>query len=233
MRALVPVLVLVAGCSSDHEITLLCSHDATGFDIEDVSVLQDGQGYGGMHDAVILEFDDSTLPEGATWRVRSVDIMPIIPRAAFNDFVDGETVSVEVFDGDDPDSAPVFTVSQPFDKNALEWTDTTLEDPYTAVPAEKFAWWTFDFTEEIPTSGLESGTYMVGVVWEGSSGHPPLGYSNFNRPCDKNWTDYADGAGWVLNGATSGDECSWPMLRVQPEVLQEQASCDGGSAAVE
>jgi hypothetical protein len=75
--------------------------------------------------------------------------------------------------------------------------------------------------------------YLVGVKWD-STGLPTLGYSNFNRSCALNWTDYADGRGFVLNSdASMGDECSWPMLRVHLEILEERAECESGSVAIE
>ena len=227
-----PAIGLLGACGSDSGLTQLCGHQEEGFDIEEASVLEDGQGYPGMHDAVVLEWDQlDTLPADATWRVKSVDIMPMIPTADFSAFQDGQGVSVEIWDADSPDAQP-FTVMQQFDKAALEWHQTHLDDPYTAAPNESFAWWTFDFTDTIPTSGLTGPEYLVGVAW-GGSGSPPMGYSNFNRPCELNWTDYADGRGWVLNGQTAGDECSWPMLRVEIEVLQEQAVCDEDSVQIE
>ena len=55
---------------------------------------------------------------------------------------------------------------------------------------------------------------MVGIHWEGSS-TPPIGYSEYNLDCSKNWTD--TGSGWVFNGNTGGFSCSWPMMQVTLE----------------
>jgi len=234
MRRAVFVVPVLAACGSDHEVTQMCGHDAQGFDIEEVSVLEDGQGYPGMHDAVIMNFDTSTLPDGALWRVKSVDIMPIIGASDFDGFVDGERVTVEVFDGNNPKTAPLYASTKIFDLTDMDFQATTLDDPTTATERnQQFAWWSFDMTEAMPPGGMTTaGNYVVGVAWDGA-GSPPMGYSNFDRPCDQNWTDYADGAGWVLNGATQGSQCSWPMLKVQPEVIQEQTSCDEGSVVVQ
>jgi hypothetical protein len=45
-------------------------------------------------------------------------------------------------------------------------------------------------------------------------GFPNVGYSNFELNCTQNWTDYGDGS-WRQN---SGNDCSWPMLKIEKEV---------------
>jgi hypothetical protein len=226
-----PFALLVA-CGSEHTVTQLCGHEEEGFDIEEASVLEDAAGTPNMHDAVILEFDTSGLPAGATWRVKSVEIMPMIADENFGTQADGQSVSVEIWDADDPESTEPWVVTQTFDKPSLTWNDVSLTEPYNAYyyPDQRQAWWTFDFSDEIPTSGMSGPEYLVSVAWDGT-GLPTMGYSNYNRSCTRNWTDYADGVGWVLNG---GDlTCSWPMLRVSVEVLQEQTICNEDSEVVE
>jgi hypothetical protein len=232
MRATV-LLTVLAGCASDNSITQLCGFDRDAFNIEDVSVLQEAQAFGGMHDAVILHFDTTNLPETSAWRVSSVEVLPMIPQADADTFQDGQSVTVQVFDGDDPTVAPLYEVRQKFEKGLLDWEDVTLSNPEnTPQKRQTMAWWNFNFEDTIPTTGLTSDDYIVGVAW-GQAGLPTLGYSKYNLDCSVNWTDYDDGFGWVLNGATSGDECNWPMLRVHVQVLEERASCDGGSVAVQ
>jgi hypothetical protein len=231
---IVVALPLVAACASDHGITGLCGREQEGFDIEEVSVLQDAQAYIGMHDAVVLDLDPEMVPAGSVWRVRSVEILPMIGASFFDFYPDGQRVSVEVWDGTDPTATAPFKVTQTFDKGALVWEDVFLSNPASALEQnQKQAWWRFDFGEVIPTSGMTRTQYLVGVVWEDSF-DPTLGYSNFELPCDRNWTDYDDGRGWVLNtGQTTGDECSWPMLKVNLEILTESADCDGTSYDIE
>lgn len=226
-------LALATACTSDHQVTQLCSHTEGGFDIEEVSVLQDASGYPGMHDAVIMEYDTSALAEDAAWRVKGIDIMPMIAASEFGFFVDGQQVTVEVFDANNPDGER-WAVTQTFRKVEHDWEDVILTNPTIAYdPEQKFTWWTFDFSGVIPTSGMTSSEYLVGVVWDNSA-QPALGYSNFNLECDKNWTDYADGLGWQHNQGQSGNlECSWPMMRVEAEVLQQQAFCEEDSIVVE
>ncbi len=220
-------------CVSDTGLTGICGVPTRGFDIEEASSLEDAQAYLGMHDAVVFDYDSSTLPPGAGWRVRSVEILPMIPATDFDFFQDGQYVSVEIFDASDPFATP-YTVTQQFFKDDHEWEDISLFAPTTApVGTHKQSWWRFGFEGTIPTTGMVGPDYMVSVVWnDGAS--PPLGYSNFNRPCSANWTDYADGRGWVLNsGLLSDSECSWPMLRVNIEVLEQAVECEGERYEVE
>jgi hypothetical protein len=227
----VSLVVVLGACNSDHQVLQLCARDEDGFDIEEASTLEDAQAYPFMHDAVILEFDTSAMPADATWRVRSVDILPMIALVEFDDFDDGQAVSVEIWDADDPQSTDPYVVTQAFDRDALSWEDVTLSNPTTATyPSQRKAWWSFDFGDEIPTSGLTGPEYLVSVSWTGEA-LPALGYSNFNNACSRNWTDYGDGAGWVLNDGAL--ECSWPMLRVNLEVLEQQQFCSEESEVVE
>ncbi len=220
------MLTMGTACGSDHGINGMCGTPQQGFDITEASELQDAQGYWGMHDAVILDFDDSGISADANWRARSVEIMPMIGVSEFDWFADGQQISVEIWDADNPLGTP-WTVTQTFHKDEHEWEAVTLSDPTTAwEPNQMMTWWRFGFEDVIPTSGMTDGRYLVSVVWE-SDALPTLGYSNFNRDCGLNWTDYADGLGWKLN--ESGMGCSWPMLRVNMEVLEEAAECEGES----
>ena len=84
---------------------------------------------------------------------------------------------------------------------------------------------------------MRSTRYIAGVRW-GPSGKPTVGYSNFNRSCAQNWTDYNDGRGWVLNSEDNlgpGQDintCSWPMMRVEVEVRSQQDECTENSQSV-
>ena len=225
--------LLTSGCASDQGLTSICSRSEEGFDIEEASTLEDAQSYPFMHDAVVLDFDVNDLPEDATWRIKTVEVLPAIPDALFDGWNGGDTLTVEVFDGDNP-QAEGWTVTQRLDKSAMDWSNVRLDAATSTLFSEnQIAWWPFDFSQTIPQSGLTCTRCLVGVAW-GASGTPPMGYSNFNRACDKNWTDYADGFGWVANeDLDSGGSCSWPMLRVTLEVLQERPNCDENTLAVE
>jgi len=227
------LLALGVACASDQGVVSMCGTPVNGFDITQASVLEDAQGYPNMHDAVILDVDPQLAQDGSIWRVRSVEIMPMIGQSQFSSFRDGQTVTVEVWDGTNPHATP-WRVSQVFHKDDLDWTDTQLTNPTTAFEFnQKQAWWTFDFGDTIPTSGMTGPQYIVGVNWD-SSALPALGYSNFNRSCAENWTDYADGFGWVLNSDNgSGSQCSWPMLRVHLEKITASSHCESGSVAIQ
>lgn len=228
-------LLVGSACSSDSGLSGICGVPERGFDIEEASTLQDAQAYSGMHDAVILSYEGaSELPAGASWRVKSVEIMPLLPESGFDFVPDGSWVTVEVWDADNPLISEPWRVSQQFFKGDHEWEATRLNDPSTAFPGEHlFTWWRFGFEDFIPTSGMDSSNYLVGVRWDDNA-TPPLGYSNFNNACELNWTDYADGLGFVLNSGRAGaTDCSWPMLRVNLEVLSADDECEGERYSVE
>lgn len=227
------VLALHVACASDNGVTGLCGIPESGFDIEEASTLEDAQGYPYMHDAVVLDYNDASLAAGDAWRVRSVEIMPMIGKIGFDFFSDGQQVTVEIWDANNPQGTP-YKVTQTFRKDDHDWERVTLQNPSTAWETDQvFAWWEFDFSEVIPTTGMTEGEYLVSVAWDGS-GLPAVGYSNFNNPCDKNWTDYGDGFGWVLNSDMGSlDECSWPMIRVEMEVITRAVECEAGSVSID
>ncbi len=243
MRALLPLIAsasLLAGCGNDGGLRTLCVETDTAFDIEEASVLQDAPGHAGIHDAVILEQDTSSLPDDAVWRVRSVDVLAMLPRSTFDEDHEGLEIKVEIWDHDDPESGSPWSLVQEFERDDLEWTDVDLENPTEAIELSwRRAWWSFDFGDIVPESGMNSDRYIVGVEWPDANiflGEEvlPLGYSNYNRSCARNWTWRAN-TGWNLNSDTSGDvdECSWPMLRVHREVIAETDDCEGRSVAID
>jgi hypothetical protein len=212
-----------------------CSEVVTAFDIEEVSSLQDAaspflvsmMGSTGMYepwyrDALVLDY---TVPEsgpGESWRVSAVYVLVMVPTERFDMYVDGENISVEVYDGEDPRTSMGWTVTQAVYRDDLEWSDYAL--PLDAAISghfsdfsQKGAWMRFDLTGVIPGAGMSSTTFIAGIQWESLS-PVGVGYSNFNRACNRNWTEWSPGSGWQLNGdLSSGSHCSWPMLRVEIE----------------
>lgn len=199
----------------------------SGFDIEHVSVLEaTDQLYGGA-DAVIIDHD-ALLPLGATWRVSSVDVLVMVNDFDFSGYpqsvgTNQVWLTVQVWDADSPNlpSKPAYEVRQQLAVNQLTWETVTL-----STGRWHKAWWSFPFVTPtsavIPQSGLTAPKYLVGVKWDRSA-EPQIGYSNFNRPCDRNWTN-TTGSQWVLNstlGNSTPNECNWPMLRVNTEVLTQ------------
>ena len=82
------------------------------------------------------------------------------------------------------------------------------------------AWLKFDLSDVIPVGAFVDPEYFVAVGWD-DWGFPNVGYSNFELDCSANWTDGGSGA-WKQN---SGMDCSWPMLKIEVESLNE-GSCD-------
>ena len=215
--------VSLTGCAKD-ELQAACISDAPTFDIEEVSTLEDSMGFPNTHDAIIISHDKSNLPVDGSWRVSSVDVLLMIPSSEFDYYPNNVELTIEIFGGTDPRFAPTWRVKQTVDTSKLEWIDVRLNDPHHAYEiGQRKAWWTFDFTSVIPESGMRSTNFIVGAVWENDS-LPTIGYSNYNRPCDRNWSKYDEREGWMLNsdrnydyGYDFGDICSWPMLRVHVE----------------
>ncbi len=197
----------------------------SAFDINNVSVLEATDQIFGGADAVILDHDLTQVPAGATWRVSSVDVLVMVSDFDFPGYPQsvGQSqvaLTVQVWDANSPLVHPPFEVRQVLVPSALTWNTVTL-----STGTFRSAWWRFDFAAAtnpvIPESGMTAPQYLVGVKWESSS-EPQVGYSNFNRPCDRNWTN-ATGSAWVLNSTqgTGGNMCNWPMMRVNSELLQK------------
>ena len=225
-------LVFLSGCAQD-TLSQVCVSTESTFDIEEVSVLEDAMALSGGHDAVMVDYDTSELPEGATWRVASVDVLMMIPAASFDSYPEDVKLAVEVFDGASPVGQQAYVVEQTLDRASLAWEDVTLTNPQESWDLEqRRAWWSFDFSDVISEAGMNSTTFVTGVYWK-YGGTATVGYSNYNRPCDRNWTDYGDSQGWVLNSERDGgigifvpsNGCNFPMLRVNVEVREEGRSC--------
>ena len=237
-------LLALAGCGNDRIVrqgycpevhtettdetvttTTTTTTQESSFDIEQVSVLEASELLLGGADAVILDHDASQLPPGATWRVGHVDVLVLVPSWAFNGYpgslgLSSVGLTVQVWDAATPLDAqkPAYALSQVLNPAELTWAPVTLVEGTFMK-----AWWSFPFTDPgrpVITSPMSAQRYLVGVRWDGS-GEPRLGYSNFNRPCDRNWTQPA-GSPWQLNSSSgAGALCNWPMLRVGTEITTE------------
>jgi hypothetical protein len=223
--------IFLSGCAeTDLDLAYVCISEEPTFDIEEVSTLEDTLSLPNGHDAIILDYDDSYLPEGGTWRVSSVDVLLMVPASEFEYYPNNVEFTVEVFGGINPTRAPTWRVKQTVDISKLEWTDVRLVNPDSPNEYnQRKAWWTFDFTSVIPESGMISTTFLVGAAWENDV-LPTLGYSNYNRPCDRNWTKFNERRRWELNsdrneGYGVSDICSWPMMRVRVEERHEAENC--------
>jgi hypothetical protein len=237
---LLPMLALgPLACGSDQLRQLPCVDEQQAFNIEEVSQLELVHAVEGGADGVLLTADTSKLDPDAAWRVGPVQLLVAIPKADFATYPKDVTLAVQVWDGFDPTRSQPWTIQQTLDTSKLEWTESrtskdTLDDfglPTQTSVVVKTAWWTFDFSKVIPDSGMTSPKYLVAVKW--TSGNLPIvGASQFNRPCNLNWTDYGPYAylagqqsGWVLNPATEST-CSWPMFKVATQSITLKATCD-------
>jgi hypothetical protein len=235
--------LLTAGCAKD-TLQQLCVSEENTFDIEQVSNLEDAWGWLGLRDAINLEFDASSLNQTGTWRISSVEVLVLVAESEFNTLPSQIELELEVYDAPDPAAAQPWSVRQTLDKNALEWERVVLPAPPSGpvdelsglFPTEQVqyqAWWSFDFSSIIPETGMTSPAFSVAVHWPTSS-YPTLGYSEFNRPCSGNWTNYDrsepthgyTGAGWGNNGERFGsDVCNWPMFKVNVEKRETSNVC--------
>jgi hypothetical protein len=231
------LLLSLVACGSDYSVTNMCLGQGSGFDVEEVSTLQDAAGYPGARDAVVLQFDDSGIGEGESWRVTGVELLVMVPEWVFNDYDGGDKISVNVWDAERPRGEGDWTVTEAIDPGSLDWEKVTLpRDAYWASQRDELeqrrAWMHFGFADVVPEAGMTSSTYTVAVSW-GNKGLPTIGYSNFNLACDQNWTDYGDGS-WTLNSADGdGQSCSWPMMRVSVETRTlSDGACEEGTVAI-
>ena len=196
-----------------------CIVEESAFDIEEFSTLEDAFALAGVHDAIILDFNQPNLQVDETWRIKSVDILAMVPNSMFNMFPDSYELTVEVYPGSSPNGVTPYTKTQALVLNELDWETVTLNNPATAYErTQRRAWWTFDFEEAIPLTNAASASYTIGVKWLTRS-LPTVGYSDYNRACSSNWTN--SGTGFRNNGdnhsASEDMQCSWPMMRVQLE----------------
>ena len=212
-----------------------CTDTVTAFDIEEVSTLQDavspflaanetalGIFSPWYRDALILDYTVPESGEGESWRISAVYVLVMVASGRFDMFADGQPLTVEVFDSNDPRTVTGWTKTESVVKGDLEWSDYSLPTDAAisgsfAEYTQKGAWMRFDMTGVIPETGMTADQFVVGIQWETLS-QVAVGYSNFNRACNRNWTEWEPGSGWNLNGTSDADlGCSWPMLRVEVE----------------
>jgi len=229
-----------SACGQD-SLTTFCTTQDVGFDIDQVSALEDNWGWSGLADAIMLTYDG--LPPAAdpnqepVWRVGEVQVMVMIGQAELDSYADDAELSVQVFDAANLRGATPYTRRQRLVRSSLRWSNYSFSSDPTGAASDfslyrerdyKMAWWPFDFRQVIPESGMSSLTYGVAVSWP-TADTPLVGYSQFDRPCADNWTNYdnADpqhelsGTGWASNGDRfDGDVCNWPMLKVSIERKQ-------------
>ncbi len=216
----------LAACSAEQVHAIRCATNEPTFAIEQVSALESSYRIAGGSDAVTLTEDPSKNPPGSIWSVSTVDVLVMIPDDKFAPTAVDQTLAVDVWDGTSATATQPWVVTQTLDPNQITWEQVHLQTPSGGKDFHR-GWMHFDFRPLIPDSGMTSTSFMVAVHWPNAKS-PLVGSSNYNRACPRTWTDFNDGIGWRDNGITNkGDNCCWPMLNVNTQVVTLKASCDG------
>jgi hypothetical protein len=134
-------------------------------------------------------------------------------------------LTVEVFDTHDLNEAEAqkWSLTQNLNTAELTWTDHTFSTATNAFETEYVqAWWNFNIAGETSDAPMTAEQFAVGIRWPQLS-VPEIGYSNFDRPCGANWQVNTGESKWQHNSDTADDDstCSWPMFRVETEVVWE------------
>lgn len=198
-----------------------CVETETAFNIEEISSLQDAFGLPFVRDGLMMEIDLNADILG--WRPTTVDVLVMMPDWYFGYYDDSNVLTVHIVKGEDPLSGELYSKSIRIRKSDMNWSQLTLPpgaDWSGDNPQQVSSWLSFDMRDLIPVGSFQDEKFFVAVEWD-DMGFPNVGYSNFELPCVKNWTDYGDGT-WKQN---SGNDCSWPMFKIEVERVYED-ECD-------
>lgn len=200
-----------------------CSEDTTGFDIEEVSSLQDAFGLPSVQDGLTLDVNIASTNNAESWRPTSVKALVMYPEWYFYQYDDSNALSVHFVPASSPLEGQKYSKRLQVTRSGLDWEPLTLpaNADWSGDDREQVAaWLEFDLRDVVPEEGFTSETYFVALQWD-SMGFPNVGYSNFELDCSRNWTDYGGGQ-FVQN---SGQDCSWPMLKIELE-SEIDGDCD-------
>lgn len=193
-----------------------CIESSTAFDIEEVSELQDAFGLPRVQDGLTLTVDTDSMESGHSWRPVAVQVLVMYPSWYFDSYDDSNDLTVNFFPSPRPMGTPI-SKSLRVRKAELEWEDLRLpaDADWSGHDRDQVsAWLEFDLSDVVPEEGYTQPEYFVSLSWD-NQGYPNVGYSNFELNCAQNWTDYGGGS-YVQN---SGQDCSWPMLKIEIEQL--------------
>jgi hypothetical protein len=202
---------------SDDDVEDDCVESSTAFDIEQVSALQDAFGLPQVRDGLTLHIDEESLGSDRTWRPVSVQVLVMYPEWYFEYYDDSNSLAVNFHPTATPSASSAFTRTIQVRKADLDWSPLTLpaDADWSGDDRQQMAaWLEFDLSAIVPESGFTTTDYFVSLSWDGM-GFPNVGYSNFELNCAQNWTDYGVGS-YVQN---SGQDCSWPMMKIEIETL--------------
>jgi hypothetical protein len=200
-----------------------CIESSTAFDIEEVSELQDAFGLPLVQDGLMLGLGAGAIDGDQTWRPVAVKVLVMYPDWYFEFYDDSNELTVNFYPQATPTVAAPLSKTVVIKKSELQWEEILLpaNADWSGDDREQMAaWLTFDLRDVVPESGYTTDEYFVSLGWD-TMGFPNVGYSNFELNCPQNWTDYGTGA-YVQN---SGQDCSWPMMKIEIEVLSP-GDCD-------
>ena len=195
-----------------------CLEDSTAFDIEEVSGLQDAFGLPVVRDGLSMAVGSAHFSDGRSWRPSTVEVLVMYPAWYFEYYDDSNSLTVNFHPSSTPAGSTPFSRTIQIRKSELDWTPITLpfDADWSGDDREQMgAWLTFELASVVGENWLEGSDYFVSLGWD-DMGFPNVGYSNFELSCTSNWTDYGVGS-YVQN---SGEDCSWPMLKIEIETLQ-------------
>lgn len=230
MRQLSLLALFPLAACSDYNLNSQCTSREPAFDIEEVSELEESWGPSWWSaDAVVVDALEPENPE-ASWRVVSVDVLVMVPTSHLDGTsiwpseFEGAPLTVEVYDTSilTDSSAQMWSLTQELNTAELEWSPHSFPDMTEMLETEyQMAWWNFNIAGQTSSTPMTSDQFAVGLRWPEKM-VPEVGYSSFNRPCDANWTINDGQSQWQHNSDTNSDPtCSWPMFRVETEVVWE------------
>jgi hypothetical protein len=199
-----------------------CVEASTAFDIEEVSALQDAFGLPKVRDGLSLNLKGKKSAD-QRWRPTAVEVLVMYPDWFFEYYDDSNSLGVNFYASENPTSSKAFSKTIKIKKKALEWEPLRLpaDADWSGQDRDQMAaWLRFDLSDVVPEEGFVGADYFVSLNWD-SMGFPNVGYSNFELDCTQNWTDYGTG-NYTQN---TGEDCSWPMLKIEIETLSP-GDCD-------
>ena len=194
-----------------------CVESTTAFDIEEVSALQDAFGLPRVRDGLTLSLDSSTLDGNRSWRPVAVHVLVMYPQWFFDHYDDSNDLTVSFYPESKPMGPAPISKTVRIRKADLDWAALLLppDADWSGNDRDQIAaWLEFDLRDVAPEEGYTATDYFVSLGWD-NDGYPNIGYSNFELNCTQNWTDYGNG-NYVQN---SGQDCSWPMMKIEIETL--------------
>ena len=204
-----------------------CYETDYAFDIEEISELQDAFGLPMVQDGLNMRMDMNADALG--WRPTAVEVLVMMPDWYFQYYDNSNALTVHIFDAGAPVNGERFTKTLPVRKSDLDWAPLTLPpgaDWSGDDPNQVAAWLRFDFDDVIASGAFQGSDYFVAVAWDGL-GFPMSVTPTLGSPAPRTGQTMA-----MANGSkTSGDDCSWPMFKIEVEQVSEDECSSNRTAA--